>query len=120
LLNCGVYKFSSSNLKKRMPILLDLLGRKDFENRIKLIEVLKYITKDYPPAFVMSSTGDFLLDHVDDIKTVLEEHGIDHVIKIYGDEQFKPGHVFHCDIKSDIATICNEEQCNFLKRYVKQ
>lgn len=119
LLNCGVYKFDFDNDSKLKDKLKDFLGKNEIDEKLRLADPLKYITSRFPPVFLMSSTGDFLLDHVKPMQEVLEKNDVEHTVKIYGDEVLKPGHVFHCDIKTDISKVCNDEQCDFLMKYIK-
>lgn len=120
LLNCGVYKVASPDKSKtNSAILKDFLGKDNFDNKLNLIDPLKYITKDFPPVFLMSATGDFLLDNVEPMRKVLEDNEVEHIVKIYGDDVIKPPHVFQCDIRTDIADACNNDQCVFLEKYTK-
>ncbi|MBN2794487.1 MAG: alpha/beta hydrolase [Clostridia bacterium] len=119
LLNCGVYKMPITHDKKEIKKnFLDFLGKNNLEEKLSLIDPLNYFTKEFPPTFIMSSTGDFLLDHVEALEQMMLQNKIKHVVKIYGDDIIKPPHVFHCNIKSPLANQCNEEQSMFLKSLV--
>jgi acetyl esterase/lipase len=61
-LGCGMYELEKlkTGSKLMKGVLKDLLGRNEVHGELKLIEPLRYMTKDFPPAFIMTSTGDFL------------------------------------------------------------
>ena len=48
----------------------------------------------------------------------LREKGIETELHIYGDEKTKPGHVFHCDVRSEYAKKCNDEECAFFRKHI--
>lgn len=119
-LNCGVYDFPDmETVIQSRPQLLDFIGKKQSKEQLEKIKPLNYMTEDFPPTFLMSSTGDFLLDHIAYMQEKLQALNIDHVVKIYGDEAVKPNHVFHCDIKNDIARQCNDDECDFFKSFIR-
>lgn len=55
-----------------------------------------------------------LLDACDHLGVLVMDEYIDHW---YGDAQNKLGHVFHCNIKSQAAKLCNDEECAFFKGF---
>ena len=77
------------------------------------------MNEQFPPTYLMSSTGDFLLAQYPLMKEKLEDLQIVHVGKIYGDEQNQLPHVFHCNVKTEDAAICNQEECAFFKQFLK-
>ena len=38
--------------------------------------------------------------------------------RLYGDEQTRLGHVFHCDMRSAQAKACNAEECAFFRQWL--
>ena len=121
-LSCGMYEVvgKPDNKKKANPLLKDYLGKDNIMQRKNLIEPLRHITKDFPPVFVMTSTGDFLKEQIKPLCERLNIYGIPYISTIYGDEVTKPPHVFHCNIRSDIAKQCNEDMSNYLKSLVSR
>lgn len=120
-LNCGIYNvteaFKSQNglLEK---LAKDLLGRNYSPQQLELIEPCLYINKKFPPAYVMTSTGDFLKDQPRFIVSLFERFGIEHENRIYGDEDNSLPHVFHCDMRSKDAKICNDDECEFFCKHM--
>jgi len=114
-LNCGAYTVS----QKREGMLSEL-NAEYLENIEDLIwtDVISYMNEKFPPTYIMSSTGDFILSQYPPMKKKLEELNIEHIGKIYGDENNQLPHVFHCNMKSEDAAICNQEECAFFKQYI--
>ena len=49
---------------------------------------------------------------------MLKEKGVRYESKVYGDEQTKPPHVFHCDIRSEPGRQANDDEPRFFKSFV--
>ena len=113
-LNCGVYDMNE--LGKDLMV---CYAGKDYQQYKEQQDILGHITADFPPSFVMSSTGDFLLKCAQPMADLLTERGVEAEMHIYGDEETKPGHVFHCDIRSEYAKKCNDEECEFFRRHIE-
>jgi len=117
-LNCGMY--DAHQVPK--PPLSGLIGNyfgKDHWVHGDRIDTLKYVNKDFPPAFIASAVHDFLLSHARPMFEFLQKKGIESVYEVYGSEdQKKIGHVFNLDILSPEAQRCTERECAFFRRYV--
>lgn len=111
-LNCGGYDMEERS--QSMSYYID----GDYARYAEELDVLGHITADFPPSFVMSSTGDMALPNAQPMSDFLKEKGIKSELHIYGDETTKPPHVFHCDIRSRYATWCNDDECAFFEKYV--
>ena len=112
-LNCGVYKMEEKEKDLFNMLYTYMFTRKHNKEDLDHAQSYDKIKEDFPPAFVMSCNGDFLRDQVDILVPVLEEKGIEHVVKIYGTEDNVLNHVFHVNVKSEDARICNDEECTF-------
>lgn len=118
-LNCGMYDQKTPEKKDSNNLLIsDILGKGWTEEDLDTMRSAKVIKEGFPPAFVMSATGDFLREQVDILVPVLEKHHIDHEVKIYGSEDNVLGHVFHVNVKSDDARVCSDEECAFFRKYI--
>ena len=118
-LNCGVYKIDISNKKDLITRLMyDLLPHKGNKEELYLINVLNHINDKFPPCFVMTAVEDFVKDQAPLLVDKLKENNIKYEYKIYGDDNNRLGHVFHCDIKTDDAKLCNKEECDFFKSFI--
>ena len=130
VLNCGVYdicemlKDQNPSVLLLKPLVRDLLGVKAIPETLSaeqdaLLCPVKYINGRFPAAFVMTAIGDFLVRQPDCILPQLERNGIRHAFKVYGSEENKLHHVFHCEIRTAEAKQCNDEEMAFLLDFVK-
>lgn len=113
---CGTY-----NLKKRVTeegakgLMKDYLTKNPLKYGEKL-DVLEHITKAYPPVYLFSSKGDFLMSECGIMADFLKEKGVTCEHKIYGNEQTY--HVFHVDMRNEFSTEANNDQIEFFKRFL--
>ena len=105
-LNCGVY---------RPEDLTSITWYFADEADAQQLDLTPYITSAYPPSFVMSATGDSCLPYAEPFCRLLQDRGVYAELHIYGDSSEKPPHVFHVNIKTDVATLCNDEECAFFR-----
>ena len=75
------------------------------------------MTKNFPPAFVMTCNGDFLYSQADYMTKALEAAGVQYEYHCYGTDEKPLWHVFHCDPKLEEAVVCNDEECTFFKKF---
>ena len=113
-LNCGMYELDP--VRDKMLIKC-YLGSEEVMRSAKM-DVLANITGDYPPCFVMTSTGDFLRGNAEPMGDFLTRRGVENEVHVYGTEEEPLGHVFHCDVRNPIAAVCNEEECEFFRRHM--
>ena len=93
----------------------DLLERKGSKEELNAISPMKHINASFPPAFIMTANGDFLREQAAPMAEALKELGVEVIYRCYGDESNKLPHVFHCNIKSEDARICNDDEAAFFK-----
>lgn len=64
----------------------------------------------------MTATGDFLQNQTPLLHEALMARSVPCVFRFYGDASREPlGHVFHCNIKTEDAKRCNDEECAFFR-----
>ena len=125
VLNCGVYdicemlKDKGPSVMLLKPLVKDLLGVDELPDPLSPVQdallcPVKYINSFFPESFVMTAPGDFLVRQPDFLLPVLEREGIKHTFRVYGSEQNKLHHVFHCEIRTPEAKQCNDEEMAFL------
>ena len=113
-LNCGVYETDA--VKEGLSVILE----GDSSRYGDKLDILGHITESFPPAFVMSATGDSLcLPFAEPMYRFLQEKGVESELHIYGDEINKLPHVFHVNIRNPFATQCNDDECAFFKRHIE-
>ena len=110
---CGTY-----DLKKKIETDAGKKAMRDYLSGTPLkfgekLDVLKYITEDYPPTYLFSSQGDFLLKECKPMAELLKSRGVNCEYKIYGNAQTY--HVFHVDMRNEFSEEANREQMEFFK-----
>ena len=115
-LNCGLYFIHlPGNLQGAVT---GYFTKEAQEKYREVLNVEKYLTTNLPPLFIMSSNKDFLYEQAIRLDGYLMAKEIHHELHIYGDKKHPRGHVFHCNIKDDIAQQCNLDEINFFKKYL--
>lgn len=120
-LNCGAYRIElgeENNAGDLTPQLIrDLLPEQGTEQELELIDVTGHITENYPPTFFMTCPGDFLKSQAPILAEKLAEKNVSFLYRMYGNAAKPLTHVFHCDIRSEDAKLCNDETCEFFRKY---
>lgn len=125
-LNCGIYdidKVTSDNatsdnaMGMLKHLIKNLLGKNNVANT-KKANAISFITGNFPPSFIMTSTGDFLASQAPVLVEKLEKLGVKYKYKVYGTDTELLPHVFHCDIKTNAAKICNDEELDFFRNFL--
>ena len=121
-MNCGCYFMPLSRLlpPKRMGAIFEAYFPEDYLPWVPSLKAEKYITKDFPPAFVMSAANDYLKFMAPMLHARLKLKGVESRLKIYGKKEEKEmGHVFHLNCHLPQADQCNDEQCAFFLAHRK-
>ena len=116
-LNCGEYTMEEIGVGSQLiqQAIKELFKEQGTKEEIELANVLKYVTSAFPPTYIMTSTNDFLREQAPLMVNKLTSCNVPFVYRIYGDEEHMLGHVFHLDIRTEEAKLCNDEQCRFFK-----
>ena len=119
-LNSGLYR-----LVRGEEDLLDSLAEAYFpgggtDSEYAKIDLGRRVTADFPPAFVMTALGDFLMPQAKPFYEKLKTLGVKAVYRCYGDEENALNHVFHINIKLAQARTCNEDECAFFLQQVER
>lgn len=117
-LNCGAYHIDVSKNDLTAALIGDLLPEKGSPEELELIDVLRHITGAYPPTFFMTCTEDFLKDQAPLLAAVLQAEDVPYICRYYGDKEDRLPHVFHCNIRLEDAKLCNDEECEFFRKYL--
>lgn len=111
-LNCGLYDLTEEK-NSRADTMQDLFGE-HLEECCEYLNVMDYVTAQFPPAFVMTGEYDFLKRQAPRMAKTLEANKVPHVLKSYGTVGMKEiSHVFHVNMKLALAHACNDEECEF-------
>lgn len=113
-LNCGAYLMNA----ERAALMAELLPGGGTAEEAAFISPLPHMTSDFPQAFVMTCTGDQLKHHAAAMFARLSELDVPFTFRYYGDKDTTLGHVFHCNIRLEEARRCNDEECDFFRRFL--
>ena len=120
-LNCGVHIVTVSDQPKdkfSTELMADYLENKGTEEELRKVNVMYWITPDFPPAFLMTAKDDFLKFQIPKIVGSLLAQNVSHTLRFYADPAEKLGHVFHLDIRLDKRIGSNDEECRFFREYM--
>ena len=117
-LNCGVYDIRGRAEAGKESIIKDLLPGGGTAEELALISPLDHMTPDFPPTFLMTGNDDFLKDQAPLLAARLTELDVPFIYRLYGDKDTRLGHVFHVDIRCANGTLCNDEECDFFRRFL--
>lgn len=120
-LNCGAYHVEMKHGTDDLITLLmeDYLPNQGDFKELRLLTLSEHITEDFPPTFIMTAVGDFLIDEPKYLLPTLINNKVPFVFRFYGDKDHMLGHVFHCNVKSIDAAKCNDEECDFFRRFLE-
>ena len=120
-LNCGKYDMNPElETTPHMGILVKaLLNGQITKEGLDLINASAHVTKDFPPAFVMTCKGDFQFKQAPYIIKAFEAAGVQHEYHCYGTDEQPLWHVFHCDGRLSEAKVCNDAECAFFRSLIK-
>ena len=122
-LNCGAYILSltkgpGGSDELTQELMVDFLPKQGTEEEVEMINVVSHVTKEFPPAIVMTCTGDFLKNQAPLMAEKLAEVEVPFIYRFYGDSGHELGHVFHLNIRSEDAKQCNDEECEFFRKFL--
>lgn len=118
-LNCGMYDIPLISVNSP-PSSRHVMNAYFTKNPLvygEKINALKYLGDNYPPCFVVSSPGDFLLAHFAPMMELLKDRGVYTKGGLYGNENTR--HVFHLAVGTELAQKVNGEETDFFRSLVK-
>ena len=80
-----------------------LLQSKITAQGLDLLNASAHVTKDFPPAFVMTCVGDFQFKQAPFMTKALEEAGVQYEYHCYGSEEQVLWHVFHLEPNLEVC-----------------
>lgn len=118
LLNCGFY-FIEDDFEPE-GVTKAYFGDNPMADPVlsKQLRMHDYIDESYPPAYIMTSEGDFLRECARPMYELLLSRKAQAVMKEYSAPDKTLGHVFHIDQRCGYAARCNDEEAEFLRRHI--
>lgn len=117
-LACGVYDFDTAGGGLDRELMADLMPGGGTPEEMAWINPLNHITSDFPPTFAFTATGDYLSRQTPLLAAKLQQNDVPFNFRLFGDRANRLPHVFHCDMRSPDGVACNDEQCDFFKRFL--
>ncbi len=118
-LNCGIYDRIASLDQTTVNCYLGPPEQRSEALRREL-DVLSFLTADFPPAFVMTAVGDYLRPCAAPLAQALRAKGVPVRLEVYGTEDEPLCHVFHCNVRLPAGQRCNEDECAFFRSLLTQ
>ena len=121
-LSCGVYDVKKSFFTpegERISRAGDYLPGDQSDEELKdKLDVLSYVTADFPPTLLMGSVNDPIsLTDTDAFYALLTEKGVSARSEWFGQDNPSLGHVFHINIALDEAMQYNQMQADFFRSF---
>lgn len=118
-LNCGVYDAKGYLITDENAPMHYYAGELT-EEKLAALDTMRYVNADFPPAYVVSSNCDFLRANALPMYEALKELGVESRVQIFGTEDAPKGHVFHLDIRDCEAAVCNDNECEFFRKFIQK
>lgn len=122
-LNCGAYNPLSEvgvlGGEQDQEIMEDFLPEKGSAKERALVNVTDHVTEKFPPVYLMTCVGDFCRPQAPLLEATLKKNGVYYEFKTYGTEENPLYHVFHLTIQEPEGQKCNDEECDFFRRMMK-
>ena len=83
-----------------------------------LINVEKYITKDFLPTFISTANLDFIHDCAVRLDGYLRAKNVEVIQKSWGDEKHPEHHVFLINQRDELADQANDEEAEFFRKHM--
>lgn len=118
-LNCGEYAADPSDKDQEeiIELLKVMLPENGTEEEFKKINVLNWITDEFPPTYCMTAVNDFLKAQSPALVQKLLENNVPFVYRVFGDKVNRLEHCFHLDVKTVDSAQCNDAQCDFFREF---
>ena len=122
-LNCGAYNPLSEvgvrGGEQDQELMGDFLPEKGSVRERALVNVTDHVTEKFPPVYLMTCVGDFCRPQAPLLEAALKKNGVYYEFKTYGTEENPLYHVFHVTIQEPEGQKCNDEECDFFRRMMK-
>lgn len=121
-LNCGAYVpllRGSANWDMNLELMRDLLPEGGTEEELRKVNVITHVNRSFPPVYLMSCYGDFLLEQMPLMEDRLKELGVPYRAKVYGSGEQPLYHVFHVTVQEPEGQKCNDDECAFFRSVIR-
>jgi len=111
-LTCGVYKADSPLLIAAISNLLNIT------HSLKDLNVVDFVTKDFPPVFLMTSAADYLKSQAPKLQKRLLEVNVPFEYHFYSDKKAKLVHCYFLSMQSPFSKIMIDDLIHFFEKHM--
>ncbi len=117
-LNCGQYDIDLEHADEMtLGLMQAYLPEGGTPEELHLVDVAGNVTASFPPVFLMTATGDFLIRQAPIMADAMMKNGVPFEFHFYtGDDGKDLGHVFHLNMRKAEADRCNQEETDFFRK----
>ncbi len=116
-LNCGLYHIIRGEEYLIDNCACEYLPQGGTDEEFESLSLFKRVNNRFPPCFILTAKGDFLVVQDEPFVKKLQSLGIECEYHCYGNDEDPFHHVFHINIKREEARLANDEECAFFKRH---
>ena len=117
-LNCGFYDWTTipGDQKEMLALMQALMPYGGTQHEKELASPALHVTKDFPPAFVVTAEHDFLRPMASRMANALCDAGAEFRYKCYSSAKEKLFHVFMLNLRSKEGSKSIDEQCEWFQQ----
>lgn len=121
IFHCGIFHLAEDDSKEMFVRVL----QKQYipnTNSPKLKEAFdfeEHISTEFPPVFISMAQNDIVNVQADSLLQKLEGSGIYHQSRMYRSQTEELKHCFQYDLRSNMAFVCMQEDCQFFLQHLK-
>lgn len=94
-------------------------GKNALEKWGQQLRTEEYLTKDFPPVYIVTAVDDFLKHQSLQLAEKLKKVGVNVQQRVFGDDQHPRGHDFQLDQRDELAKECNDLEADFFHNIYK-
>ena len=120
VLNCGIYQVDHlyDFDEETAGLIREYVSFDASKEKLYQISTVHFVTRDYPPTYCMTSTGDYLKAQTPLLCETLFRHNVPFELHYFGNDKIQPEHDFQMNIRSQEAIRLNKEECDYFKGFL--
>lgn len=124
-LNCGAFQMkplygNPEEIPEGLALMEDLFGQGFGTEESYMISVTNHVTPAFPPTFLMTSSYDFLKEQASLMSAELLRCNVPFTFRFYAAADKPLLHVFHCNMRLAEAAQCNDDECEYFRRFLRK
>lgn len=122
LMNCGVYDIGRTSVISEegdRMLMQDLLPMGGTKEEMQRIQVTSCVNAKFPSTFIATAVGDFAGPQAPFMEAALKKSGVPYEYRVYGTAEQPLYHNFEINQREAEGIRCNEEEAEFLKKWIR-